>query len=63
MVESINDTLKMATGDLTCLSLYHYILSTIKTKLHKFHIVTALIEQDHFLICPISWTSTSVKCI
>ncbi len=41
MVESIDNTLKMATCDLTCSSLYK--LSS------QVSLVTALIEQDHFL--------------
>ncbi len=47
MVESIDNTLKMATCDLTCSSLYRYILSTKLTS--QVSLVTTLIEQDHFL--------------
>ncbi len=47
MVESIDNTLQMATCNLTCSSLYHYILSTTLTS--QVSLVTALIEQDNFL--------------
>ncbi len=47
MVESIDDTLKMVTWDLTCLSIYHYIFQLYK--LTSVSLVTTLIEQDHFL--------------
>ncbi len=47
VVESIDNTLKMATCDLTCSSPYRYILSTKLTS--QVSLVTAMIEQDHFL--------------
>ncbi len=42
MVESIDNTLKMATCDLTCSSLYHYILYKVTSQV-------SLIEQDNLL--------------